>query len=77
MPQTELEAGTVKLNAYVEDKIGFPGKYSSVTIGASVTRLVPEAADDVLQFQLADNFTMLEAALAVERAKVLEEIQEK
>lgn len=73
---SDIEPGTVKINVYVEDKIGLPN-YSSVTIGGSITRIVPEGDADVLSSEFATNFELVEKVLAVERAKVLGEIQEK
>lgn len=75
MPVKELEANTIKINTYAEDKIGLPN-YSSVTIGGSITRTIPDTDDDsVLQSELARNFEIVEEALKAERAKILGEIQ--
>lgn len=68
----ELQEGQVKIHVHVEEKIGL-ANYSNVTIGASITRIVPEGTEAELLTHIQETARgTVEEFLAQERENVLE-----
>lgn len=78
----EIKNKTARLYVSLEDKIGFPGTYSSATAAASISREVEDVGGDealpLLQAELKKMAEeVLEPFIAAERENILRMIKEK
>lgn len=73
----ELKAGTIKIVAAAEEKIGLPN-YSNVVVGPiSITRVIEEGDDEYIKEEIKKNLFLVEDIISEVREQVLESLQAK